>query len=124
MASQNLTDTGPCSSNNAWVQAIIWTNADLSSVWSYPRVAGILCSLLLCSPWSIKIIDTLWYAGHILLFANLFIIIMQTYLKALKIQDASQLHSVEYVSKIKSILSIIFMQYTGRCVFSLCISLW
>ena len=52
------------------------------------------------------------------------IIIMQTCLKVLNFSNACEVHSVECVSKIRSIVSIIFHAiYGGLCIFSLTISL-
>ena len=48
---------------------------------------------------------------------------MQTYLKALNLQNAHHAHSVVCVSKKISIPVNIFLQYMGRaCVFSLSVS--
>ena len=46
----------------------------------------------------------------------LIIILIQAYPKLWNTKDVSQAHYAECVSKIKSILPIIFMQYLG-CVF-------
>ena len=81
---------------------------------------GNLFLLLLCSLWWVQIF------GYVLLcrsysfgctLHHLIIIIVQTYLKALNLQNACQIYFVECVSKIKHILSVIHYTICGALCF-------
>ena len=68
-----------------------------------------------------KYSDSFWLADRIRLFVqsvhHLIIIIVQTYLKALNIQNTCQIYFVECVSKIKHILSLIHYTICGAVCF-------
>ena len=68
---------------------------------------GNLFSLLSCSLWWVQIFGCVLACrsdSYVCTVHHLTIIIVQTYLKALKLQNASQIYFVECVSKIKHIL--------------------
>ena len=82
----------------------------------YPGSAGALFPLLMFSLWYLQIIGYIVACGScsfVCWLHHLIIIIMQTYLKALKYKNACQVYATEYVSKIMTILSIFFYSTFG-----------
>ena len=81
---------------------------------------GNLFSLLLCNLWWVQIFGYILICrsySFVCTVHHLIIIIVQTYLKALNLQTASQIYSVEGVSKIKHILSVIHYTICGAVCF-------
>ena len=82
----------------------------------YPGNTGTLFPLLMFSLWYLQTIGyimTCRPCSFVCRLHHLIIIIMQTYLKALNYYNACQVYAAECVSKIKTILSIIFYSIYG-----------
>ena len=87
----------------------------------YPGNTGTLFPLLMFSLWYLQMIGYIVACrscSFVCRLHHLIIIIMQTYLKALNYQNACQVYDAECVSKIKTILSIIFVFTIWGCVSS------
>ena len=82
----------------------------------YPGNTGTLFPLLMFSLWYLQMIEYIMACrscSFVCRQHHLIIIIMQTYLKALNYKNACQVYDAECVSKIKTILSIIFYSIYG-----------
>ena len=92
----------------------------------HSRKTGNFFSSLLCSLWWVQIIGYIlsWRSySFICTLHHLIIIIVQTYLNTLNLQNACQIYFVECVSKIRHILSVIHYTKHGAVCFQLPISL-
>ena len=79
-----------------------------------------LFSLLLCSLWWVQIVGCVLACrsySFVCTVHHLIIIIEQTYMKTLNLQNACQIYFVECVSKIKHILSVIHYTICGAVCF-------
>ena len=104
------------------VVCLVWLYHHMLSVSNISRKA-VLCSLYCCTVlWCVQIIEYMmarWSYSFVCTLHYFIIIIMRTYLNALHFWITRQVHSLECVLKIKSILSIIFHATMGICMFSL-----
>ena len=81
---------------------------------------GNFFSVLLCSLWWVQMIGYVWSSrsySFVCTLHHLIIIIVQTYLKTLNLQNACQIYFVECVSKIRHILSVIHYTIRGAVCF-------
>ena len=81
---------------------------------------GNLFSLLLCSLWWMQIVGYILACrsySFVCTVHHLIIVVVQTYLKTLRLWNACQIYFVECVSKIKRILSVIYYAICGAVCF-------
>ena len=82
----------------------------------YPGNTGTLFPLLMFRLWYLQMIEYIMACrscSFVCRLHHLIIVIMQTYLKALNYWNARQVYDAECVSKIKTIISIIFYSIYG-----------